>query len=715
MSNAIVLNSAQKSVLISRMAQVIFGELNPSQALVVAAALVNNTSKLNKPARFERHVGSDIMTATYTIGGSQVPMSTLAANWVEVCVSRNLLTETMEMGEQWIRLSEIAAPRYPHTVGNSFERKFPRTMEQPSKMAKDAIKILERCESTVDVQMLELAERVYTDGIECDELHIVEGCRVLVDNGNSPHYTEFKNDDRGRMNQVDCRGPNGQSSDMARSLQSLDGVATTYNAELAMVALKDEMCDMISCDFDTAMLELNSMKEIGATAWMKAQVKMAKLASSDVDSEECVQARADIIINKPWSFIKAVMLFAKLERFISGATTVKPYIGIAFGLDAKCSGPQYGALMTEDAKIAAACGFTLQELDDAYRLATVSCMDAGIVEISRGAIKKAYMGVFYGQAAAAFAVEGNFGNKKGQMKPELWNAIKQIKVSPKQVEFALEWAIEMDICPMDLARAQVFHKAIEASFGEMAVLRQRIKAAHFSYEKDANGVSSRVMHTNRATRYQMPDGFTVAMNYKVSVDINGSTVNTNKPDDVYLTMGLNVYKFKELKFRTTEDDLYAHARTGFVNMIQATDALVARTIITRLGQEHGAQHVICVHDCFRVNINDFLDGKLHGAIEDAYMDIFGSETPMSQNRYFHGHKPKGGVDQGVDILGRYFSGVRQACDMANAMVFSQFKPCPVNKGEMFRDMEINDEELADLIKALRNDLTGEGDTYYFAK
>jgi hypothetical protein len=97
--------------------------------------------------------------------------------------------------------------------------------------------------------------------------------------------------------------------------------------------------------------------------------------------------------------------------------------------------------------------------------------------------------------------------------------------------------------------------------------------------------------------------------------------------------------FLKMAFKTTEHDLVAHGRSGFVNMIQATDALVARHIVSNMGSM-GAQHTIAVHDCFRTNINDFLSGKLHQSIEYAYDAIFTEK-----------------IDANGDILANYFQGV----------------------------------------------------------
>ena len=120
----------------------------------------------------------------------------------------------------------------------------------------------------------------------------------------------------------------------------------------------------------------------------------------------------------------------------------------------------------------------------------------------------------------------------------------------------------------------------------------------------------------------MPDGFEVAMNYKVKINALGEVMDfeTNKYD-VFLNNNAESYKFMNFQLRTKETHEGDFARNGFVNMIQATDALLARLIVVHLDRL-GAKHVISVHDCFRVNITEM--ALLRQAIKNAYMDLFGA-------------------------------------------------------------------------------------------
>ena len=126
----------------------------------------------------------------------------------------------------------------------------------------------------------------------------------------------------------------------------------------------------------------------------------------------------------------------------------------------------------------------------------------------------------------------------------------------------------------------------------------------------------------------------------------------SKPIDVTITVNNEVFVMKALKFKTKVDDLGKYQRTGLVRLIHSVDGLIARLIVTHLDQDEGAQHIVAIHDCFRVNINDYLDGKLHRAIEAAYLDLFGEEEDKSKSGYL----------KSVDMLKMYFDGVAEACN-----------------------------------------------------
>jgi hypothetical protein len=162
-------------------------------------------------------------------------------------------------------------------------------------------------------------------------------------------------------------------------------------------------------------------------------------------------------VKKPWSFVKACFILNELEK------GNRPHIGMAFGFDAKCSGPQLAALTVGDSGIAQACGWTDQQLEDAYQLCTSTLAKAGFTGISRNGIKKAYMGIFYGQGYAAFlSTTTEQEAKEAALRGE-----------------KLEWVHEEIIAAIGGCekKAKQFHKIVNTCFGKkVGALRNQIKS-----------------------------------------------------------------------------------------------------------------------------------------------------------------------------------------------------------------------------------------------
>jgi hypothetical protein len=641
-----------ESAKASAMSQVLFSKgLTPVQSLALAAIFMNK----------EHMIGDEMWEVNIEVAFGEVKVMgeavDMPANWFEVLTSANLITQEAEVGTYLEQLNSLKDKAYPTVAGLRTERtrSIMPTVKSTSLMT-EAVQALEATEYQVDTFILEVAHRVFANA-DCDEAYVVSGCDELVKRGNVPVTSEFFADARGRLYQGDCHGPNGQSSDMARALMNLCCVGTDYDVKKVMPVLLAEMEDM-TYNHLSVMDAMAVLTNVGAVAFVQGE-----------------------FVSKPWSFLKAANIMFKLEK---GA---KPYIGMAFGLDAKCSGPQYGAIMTGDKDIAQACGFTTVAVDDAYQRAIANFGKlAGL--FTRDLIKKPYMGIFYGQSALAFADEANYGTQPSDHAPELLPVMKSLNAII--TDFHGFVAVQNNLCPQLVANAYAFHRVVEGSFGEMAKLRDRIKAAH-SYRDDLGNI---IMKTNAPTKHMMPDGLEIAMKYMVKVDILGRTVEAGSiAPDVSVVIGLTDMKFNQMKFKTTEFALYDYARTGFVNMIQGTDALVARHIVAELDRDD-AQHIVAVHDCFRVNINDFIAGKLHSAIKQAYLNCFANTS--------------------ADILGQYFKGVNDAgsdCTIVSQIV-------SVTRGEnivKYNRAQLAGLNLKEMIMDLENKLDGTGNTYYFAK
>ena len=617
------MNTINKSSFISIVTATLHNNgRTPVQSLVIATGLMNYLEELGNCSLEEwiAEVTSIMGLAVVKADDNVLDIDDLDG-WFDTVVHAGLITEDGLIGERLVSIILETEKAYPQAAFHGVTRRKPimpfnsthKAASNVSTLMQEAIDVLQATQYNVDEFMLRVSLRTENK----EERYVLDGCKYLVKNGNVPVVAEFFGDRRGRLYQGDAHGPNGQSSDMARALMDLHGVHTDYDIAKATQAVRDEMADMVCVDLDVAITNFRCCVNgvHSAANYIMSQVELKQQKDQDLLTPE---QEAMLMVTKPYSFTKAVRILNALEK------GERPYIGMAFGLDAKCSGPQYGAIMTGDREIARACGFsTQQQVDDAYMIAMSKCESAGIHGLTRSLIKKPYMGIFYGQGVAAFAESLNYDGKQGH-DPRLLTIIQTVDCAVGEDETKLE------------AQAAVFHLAICNSFGKMKDLRTAVKSAHYNYDED--GMIN--IHTTGPTMHNMGDNTMVAMDYKIKTDIRGIREQYDvKMPDVTIEMDGFSETFLKMAFKTTEHDLVAHGRSGFVNMIQATDALVARHIVSNMGSM-GAQHTIAVHDCFRTNINDFLSGKLHQSIEYAYDAIFTEK-----------------IDANGDILANYFQGV----------------------------------------------------------
>jgi len=537
--------------------------------------------------------------------------------------------------------------------------------EGNSDLLKEAIHILEDTKYHVSESMLNLARNVMKHALKDnkeglkfkmlkDQLYVLTGSRQLVDAGNTPVVSEFFADKRGRMYQACHAGPNGQSSDLARALMDLSNVPTDYDVDSVYEHLLAEMHDM--GDFT----DIN--KDIVDAVQDPVGFVYKHLDKCDH-------------VDKPWNFVKFAMLVAQL------ASGNKPYIGVAVGLDAVCSGPQLAALMTDNNTLLAATGFStkymedgeLKKTADAYERVVEECEKVGITGLTRSLVKKPFMAVFYGSV------------EESMLKPD---------VIPPKVYQALYGSTKSEEERKHIAKG--FYQAILTSFGkDLNQVRMMIKNGGVGYVE-----GEAFAKHDKPLRHTLPDGFQVAMENKVKVDLDNNVTVLKKGNvSAHFKVG-SIELSSGDTFKTSEYAYTEFGRTGFVNMIQAVDGLLARLIIKH-ADRLGADHIISVHDCFRVNVTQF--HLLEKAIECAYLELFTESTSIQGNRHFNN------LPLSKDILGMYFEGNMEATKeefKAKAPHFSQF-----SKGKR-RTKFVNGVHLD---KAIKNLGKGEGKTYYFAK
>ena len=599
-------------------------------------------------------------------------------------------------GDATFKAIELDAKAYaPIPLDQPIVRRRNYGSTEMSKLVKDTIHVLENvpvCKSDV---MTDIASEVFEidsrkgEGQQLTALlaeqHVLRGT-VALESGVA-HHTEFHADNRGRLYQTACYGFNGQSSDLARSLQDLHGVSMDYDANEAKQLLIDEMLDMGSfkadVDADGNMMAVEKSAEFirayqyasnKPVEFITANLKANKPKNADAKAAADLQTASHIAnpshpkcnVKKPWNFAKFSLIMKQLGKFLKGEAP-KPYIGIAVGLDAKCSGAQIAALMTGDDRMLTACGFSDVEVADAYHYSAEAVKAALDIDMPRGDIKKPFMAIFYG--AGVDAMKDQVTIEKGA--------------------FDLLYNDSMDEDEMTEI-AKKFHKAVQGSFGtRICNLRKRIKSMGFDREAGTSRLAE-------AVKYTMPDGLVVAMDYKQAVNLDGDVIDleTKAHHNTVVTTNDSSMQFKKLAFRTKTTDVDAYARTGFVNLIQATDALIARLIVTHC-HELGAKHIISIHDCFRVSITDM--AILNQAIINAYKELFTTATDTATD-----HLPLG-----TDITKMYFEGSFNATKELYKPVAPAASQFIKGKG-IRRTSYVGKSKLVDLIDNL-------GTSYYFAK
>jgi len=636
--------SMNNTAKISAMSQALYNKgLEPTQAIVLSAALIEMKEKIGHK-NWERVMERTVRNIPFTIDGNTYEGVEIDG-WVDTLVSANLLTreeDVLSDGPYLEALYQEKERAYPRLATEGVETRRRKLKNNNSGMI-TAIEVLEKTQYQVDEVMLKLHARVYAKlgkGKLTSEQYVIDACFKLVDEGNQACVSEFFDDHRGRMYQGDVHGGNGQSSDLARSITDLSGVSQDYDPEAARELIMEEMQDMSSFTFSEIRKEVEVIKSCNS---------FNALADYMVDHIKDNRSK----INKVGSFVKAAGYLIKLDR------GELPYIGMAFGKDAKCSGPQLAALMTSDEELAEACGFAETRVNDAY-LRVIDLLDDSWSGVTRNCIKKPFMATFYGQNWRALTISDNYGRvKKSDMEFTILDCMLNDAgvtrdTNPEMVEEIIykHW----DVRAMELANA------IEDSFGKVSSLRKAIKEAHGEWIKGLEGELIWMPSTHKATTHVMPDGVKVRMPYYKYVDIAGKIMEYGSiAPTVEMTVRGEDMKFNEITFKTKEEDLGRHGRTGFVNLVQATDGQLARFIVRNLDEE-GAQHVVSVHDCFRVNIHDMLSGKLDVAIKRAYMELFGDVRDVRTEK----------TPRGTDIMGMYFKGVNKSKQVPG-YIHSQFE------------------------------------------
>ena len=191
-------------------------------------------------------------------------------------------------------------------------------------------------------------------------------------------------------------------------------------------------------------------------------------------------------------------------------------------------------------------------------------------------------------------------------------------------------------------RAVKVRDAISASFGSgVKQLRAKFTNAGWDFENECSKIDSPV-------EYYMADGVKIAMQYFEKTNIDGDVINRDvTASNVVVDYGNGAHYAKKFNVETNDYDLGSYGRKGFVNFIQATDALLARLIIVNC-KRLGVTHIVSIHDCFRVNVTQL--PLLREAIKEAYRTLFlGNKDEVKDD-----------LPLGIDGVNLYFSGFKNS-------------------------------------------------------
>lgn len=650
-----MISNKVKQVLLGNTAHMLVRKelATPAQAVATACCLVEALPKLLRGSKMfglmiEAEYENTLVNGTEP--AELDVLSTLVDAGLLVLEGSDTYTASEYMKEL---IDDISASRAPILASEGFLKyggehehvHSVKGMHKRSKLWMDAKRIQEQSEFTVSAIMLDINDQVVEVIPQHKKLRETEwaylGSKELVPG--EAYVSEYKADDRIRSYQAYRNGPCGQASDRERALMDYTNVSTGYDITKAKAYVIAEMKDMgIWKDKPGFMVDYKSA--IADPVLFIIQHLMDKNEGGH--------------IIKPWSFVKAALIFKELR------VGNRPYIGMGFGKDCKTSCAQMGGFLVSDEDLLAACGFSKEDVLDAYERVVVECNKLGIRNLTRSDVKKSFMAVLYGVSKMGLL------NEKTILTP----CYEKLYAGLNPVD---------DIDAMEVIAAK-FYKAITEGFGaSLNRLRNKIKMAGMYYPvKGEEGICKYY----KEVKYLLPDNAQVEMDYRVTVDVNGERVFGKVCEDVTVVgAGIDMF-FENMKFKTAVKDLESQSRTGFVNLVQAIDGLLARLIIVHLDRL-GAQHVTSVHDCFRVNINDV--ELLDEAIKASYHELFGS-THNVKTPYLY---------KGLDITNLYFEGT-------HASTKPEFLP-EVKNEKMFygnsqfrRLMEIGDVDLRDCIDML---------------
>jgi hypothetical protein len=603
----------------------------PAQACALSLAILGNLDLVDTEGKplgtqnrehLKAKIAFDYSMTLIESEGEEVPVEPLSElKMFDALVNAKLITKEAAAGKMLRRLmEEDRVKNYPTLAGETIVPLKPhmRLEDKASPLALECIDGLQTVEFMKNDRMVGIAVEV--DGIKVaghpakdaliklkKETYVLQG--LLRMESDTAYVGEFGFDTRFRMYQWSVHGACLSGGSRTRACTDYAGVGLDYDLGYAVKSLVAEMKEMG---------KFKDVAELGQQMEACNSAPALWITTHLADPESCIKDK--------WGFCKLSHLLVEVSEAIKG-NAPKPYIGIGFGLDAKCSGPQIGALISGDHKMLRACGFSMVAVEDAYTSTMSRAIKAGFTGLTRDLVKGIFMAVFYGQGPL-----GLVGRKFERENPGT-TAIMQSFADDKDASVP-------DAC-------HKIHQCVTRSFGmRLTALRKAFADHGFKYDEDGNTI----LRTKGPVSYMTGDGCRVQMDYPTELSITGEPKvkteedlppTTIKSGLLKLSLGNPTFMLRRL------EDTAAHSRKGFVNFVQQVDGLIARMICVNLLRQ-GVRWITSIHDCFRVCIHD--QDKLVKAVRETYMTLFGDRQMHTTDD----------LPLGNDLLGLYFEGANKA-------------------------------------------------------
>ena len=416
--------------------------------------------------------------------------------------------------------------------------------------------------------------------------YVFDGCQQLL--SESILTSEYDADTRARLYHVACAGANPQASDLARSFyaHNTENFITRYElnevgdgvipkseggrfTESYLIFL-DELGD---CAGKNKFQDKKYLARVANNpVEFLFQTLCKSLSSNLADRQDCPK--------KPFTLVRMALDFMEFE------TTGRCDSRLGFGLDARCSGTQYFAILAGDAKMGEATGITTkrkQDTTDPYVMsADILREEFGYSFANRPFIKTPYMAVQYGGAANALLTS----------KDNIQNLHDAGITEPRKM-------------------AEVTDNCITAINQALGPKINNLKAVVQETIADMLTESGKTYMS-----YKHSDGFTVFKPAAPKIEVCPSFSIFLGSGEQTMHFGKKDASWKiQSKLPTVEE----FVRTFMVNYIQGLDALVARTVIVE-AKKAGLKSFTSIHDCFRTTLADA--PKLKAVIARAYKIVF---------------------------------------------------------------------------------------------